>query len=127
MSPCLPAFHHHTYKTIHLFWVNHSSHCCHCNIKKLLGLKLWQASAATKSNRMSLPTPRSAFCPCCNVCSDSSFMLLVRQEMLLILVYRHPTTSLFPWSLLPAFPFSHITWMSALAPIILEVTGARCP
>ena len=37
-----------------------------------------------KSNMKLHSTPKSASCPCCNVCCDRSFILLVRKNMLFI-------------------------------------------
>ena len=91
-----------------------------------------------KSNRTSHPTSRFAFCPCYNICCDSSFILLVRKKVIFIRALKSylrsvashivrvsliDTTSVSRLSL-PLLIW-HIAWSSAPAPIILEISSSH--
>jgi len=86
---------------------------------------------------MSHATPKSAFCPCCKVCCDSNFILLVKEVLLVRALnscLRSPASHIVCVSLVvaagvPSFSLpvlmSHIAWSSAPVPIILEVSSSH--
>ena len=76
------------------------------------GLKLRQAFDAIRATwrRIQHPTPRPTSCPDCNVCYDSSFMLLVGHEVLFIRALKSCLRS----------PASHIIRVSIFVGAILS-------